>query len=150
MKQRTARKMHRFISMLMAVVLCAGLCGSFLAIKANAADGTVKGKVADGTTDDLLKLDTSEGIMQIKMDADLNIEDAPVLIKGKEVTVEWKYGSDSYLHTSCIKASGGTNVPVDYVPVRYVKKPNGARPGMVIFTHNQTVYVDPKIPGEHR
>lgn len=109
MKQRTARKMHRFISMLMAVVLCAGLCGSFLAIKANAADGTVKGKVADGTTDDLLKLDTSEGVMQIKMDADLNIEDAPVLIKGKEVTVEWKYGSDSYLHTSCIKASGGTN-----------------------------------------
>ncbi|MBQ6456828.1 MAG: NFACT family protein [Mogibacterium sp.] len=48
------------------------------------------------------------------------------------------------------KASGSTNVPVDYVPVRYVKKPNGARPGMVIFTHNQTVYVDPKIPGEHR
>ena len=109
MKQRTARKLHRFVSMLMAVVLCAGLCGGVLAIKANAADGTVKGKVADGTTDDLLKLDTSEGIMQIKMDPDLNIEDAPVLMKGKEVTVEWKYGNDSYLHTSCIKASGGTN-----------------------------------------
>ena len=44
------------------------------------------------------------------------------------------------------KASGGSNVPVDYVPVRYVKKPNGAKPGMVIFTHNQTVYVDPKLP----
>ena len=44
------------------------------------------------------------------------------------------------------KASGSTNVPVDYVPVRYVKKPNGAKPGMVIFTHNQTVYVDPKLP----
>ncbi len=44
------------------------------------------------------------------------------------------------------KAAGGTNVPVDYVPVRYVKKPNGAKPGMVIFTHNQTVYVDPKLP----
>ncbi len=108
MKQRTARKLHRFVSMLMAMVLCAGLCGSVLAIKANAADGSVKGKVADGTTDDLLKITTSEGVMQIKMDADLNIEDAPVLMKGKEVTVEWKYGSDSYLHTSCIKASGGT------------------------------------------
>ena len=48
------------------------------------------------------------------------------------------------------KASGSTNVPVDYVPVRYVKKPNGAKPGMVIFTHNQTVYVNPKLPGEHR
>ena len=44
------------------------------------------------------------------------------------------------------KAAGGTKVPVDYVPVRYVKKPNGAKPGMVIFTHNQTVYVDPKLP----
>ncbi len=44
------------------------------------------------------------------------------------------------------KASGSDNVPVDYVPVRYVKKPNGAKPGMVIFTHNQTVYVTPKIP----
>ena len=44
------------------------------------------------------------------------------------------------------KASGSTNVPVDYVPVRYVRKPNGAKPGMVIFTHNKTVYVDPKLP----
>ena len=44
------------------------------------------------------------------------------------------------------KASKSDNVPVDYVPVRYVKKPNGAKPGMVIFTHNQTVYVTPAIP----
>lgn len=44
------------------------------------------------------------------------------------------------------KASGSDNVPVDYVPVRYVKKPNGSKPGMVIFTHNQTVYVTPELP----
>ena len=44
------------------------------------------------------------------------------------------------------KASGSDNVPVDYVPIRYVRKPNGAKPGMVIFTHNQTVYVTPKLP----
>ncbi len=44
------------------------------------------------------------------------------------------------------KAQSSDNVPVDYVPVRYVKKPNGAKPGMVIFTHNQTVYVTPKLP----
>ena len=47
------------------------------------------------------------------------------------------------------KAGSGDNVPVDYVPVRYVKKPNCARPGMVIFTHNQTVYVKPAIPVRH-
>lgn len=44
------------------------------------------------------------------------------------------------------KYRDGENVPVDYVPVRYVKKPNGAKPGMVIFTNNQTVYVTPKQP----
>jgi predicted ribosome quality control (RQC) complex YloA/Tae2 family protein len=34
-------------------------------------------------------------------------------------------------------------VPVDYTEVRYVKKPHGAKPGMVIFTHNKTLYVTP-------
>jgi len=38
------------------------------------------------------------------------------------------------------------NVPVDYTEVRYVKKPAGAKPGMVIFTNNKTVYVNPKVP----
>ena len=45
------------------------------------------------------------------------------------------------------KARGSENVPVDYVPVKYVKKPAGAKPGMVIFTHNKTLYVDPALPG---
>ena len=44
------------------------------------------------------------------------------------------------------KGRASANVPVDYVPVRYVKKPSGAKPGMVIFTNNRTVYVDPKLP----
>ena len=46
------------------------------------------------------------------------------------------------------KGRDSQNVPVDYAPVRYVKKPNGARPGMVIFTNNGTVWVDPKDPEE--
>ena len=37
----------------------------------------------------------------------------------------------------------GKRVPVDYTPVKYVKKPAGARPGMVIYTTYQTAYVDP-------
>ena len=44
------------------------------------------------------------------------------------------------------KGSRSENVPVDYTKVRYVKKPNGAKPGMVIFTDNHTVYVEPKLP----
>lgn len=44
------------------------------------------------------------------------------------------------LHSSAGKSS---NVPVDYVKAKYVKKPAGARPGMVIFTNNKTLYVEP-------
>ncbi len=42
------------------------------------------------------------------------------------------------------KANASSNVAVDYTPVKYVKKPNGAKPGMVIYTTNKTVYVTPK------
>lgn len=44
------------------------------------------------------------------------------------------------------KGRTSENVPVDYVPVKYVKKPAGAKPGMVIFTNNRTVWVNPAIP----
>ena len=36
------------------------------------------------------------------------------------------------------------NVPVDYTEVRNVKKPAGARPGMVIYTTCRTVNVTPE------
>lgn len=42
------------------------------------------------------------------------------------------------------KASTSANVPVDYTNVKYVKKPSGAKPGMVIYTTNKTIFVDPK------
>lgn len=44
------------------------------------------------------------------------------------------------------KGRSSENVPVDYVQVKYVKKPAGAKPGMVIFTNNKTVWVNPKLP----
>jgi len=34
-------------------------------------------------------------------------------------------------------------VAVDYTPVKYVKKPAGARPGMVIYTTYETAWVTP-------
>lgn len=43
------------------------------------------------------------------------------------------------------KAKLSTNVPVDYCPVKFVKKPNGSKPGMVIYTNNKTLYVNPSI-----
>lgn len=39
------------------------------------------------------------------------------------------------------KARNSSNVPVDYCLVKYVKKPNGSKPGMVIYTTNKTIYV---------
>lgn len=44
------------------------------------------------------------------------------------------------------KGRTSENVPVDYVAVKYVKKPAGAKPGMVIFTNNKTVWVNPGLP----
>ena len=41
------------------------------------------------------------------------------------------------------KGRGSSQVAVDYTLVKYVKKPNGAKPGMVIFTNNKTLYVSP-------
>ena len=42
------------------------------------------------------------------------------------------------------KARMSQNVPVDYTFVKYVKKPNGAKPGMVIYTNNKTIYANPQ------
>lgn len=48
------------------------------------------------------------------------------------------------------KARNSSQVPVDYVPVRFVKKPSGAKPGMVIFTNNRTLYVTPLDPEKEK
>ena len=42
------------------------------------------------------------------------------------------------------KARMSQNVPVDYTLIKYVKKPNGAKPGMVIYTNNKTIYANPQ------
>ena len=41
------------------------------------------------------------------------------------------------------KARESTNVPVDYTLVKHVSKPAGAKPGMVIYVKNNTLYVTP-------
>ena len=42
------------------------------------------------------------------------------------------------------KARFSSNVAVDTCPIKYVKKPKGAKPGMVIYTNYNTLYVNPK------
>jgi len=45
------------------------------------------------------------------------------------------------------RAKDSSNVPVDYVARRNVKKPSGAKPGFVIYEGHRTVYVTPVEPG---
>ncbi|MDX8365005.1 NFACT family protein [Cytobacillus sp. IB215665] len=41
------------------------------------------------------------------------------------------------------KAKHSSSVPVDYTKIRNVKKPNGSKPGYVIYDNQQTVFVTP-------
>lgn len=41
-------------------------------------------------------------------------------------------------------ARNSSSVPVDYTYVKYVKKPSGSKPGMVIYTDQKTLYVTPE------
>ncbi len=41
------------------------------------------------------------------------------------------------------KAQNSSNVPVDYTEIRNVWKPNGARPGHVLYKHQKTLFVNP-------
>lgn len=41
------------------------------------------------------------------------------------------------------KARDSSSVPVDYTEIRQVKKPNGAKPGFVIYFEQKTVFIDP-------
>lgn len=43
------------------------------------------------------------------------------------------------------KARDGSNIPVDCVQRRYVKKPAGSKPGFVIFTNQNTYYTTPDM-----
>jgi|GEM_PF-1912070 len=43
------------------------------------------------------------------------------------------------------KGRGSTTVPVDYTERRYVRKQKNGAPGQVIFTHEKTLFVGPKL-----
>ena len=65
-----------------------------------------------------------------------------IFTEGKEVPEETLVFA-AKLAAKHSKAADSENVPVDTTLVKYVKKPSGAKPGMVIYTHNRTLYVTP-------
>ena len=46
------------------------------------------------------------------------------------------------------KGANSSQVPVDYTLRKYVRKPSGAKPGFVIYTHQHTLYVTPEPRAE--
>lgn len=48
------------------------------------------------------------------------------------------------------KGRGSENVPVDYTEVKNVKKPSGAKPGMVVYVNYNTLYVTPSEEEKER
>ena len=71
-----------------------------------------------------------------------NIPGSHVIIRGRNIpdkTLE----EAATLAAFYSKGKSSTKVPVDYTEIRHVKKPSGAKPGMVIYVTNKTIYIDP-------
>ena len=73
-----------------------------------------------------------------------NIPGSHVIIKteGKNVS-ETAIFEGAMLAGYFSKSKMSSQVPVDYTKRKNVKKPNGAKPGMVIYETNSTIYVTP-------
>ncbi|MBQ9415131.1 MAG: NFACT family protein [Clostridia bacterium] len=73
-----------------------------------------------------------------------NIPGSHVIIRldGAAVT-ETALHEAAVLAATHSKAAASAQVPVDYTFVKFVHKPAGAKPGMVIYEHQQTQYVTP-------
>lgn len=67
-----------------------------------------------------------------------------ILTEGKEVdsTTLQEAAQLAAYHS---KARNSAQVPVDYTLVKNVSKPSGAKPGMVIYVKNKTLYVTPQL-----
>ncbi len=76
----------------------------------------------------------------------LHVKDLP----GSHVIVESAEPSEATLVEAATiaayysKARLSANVPVDYVRVKNIHKPNGAKPGFVIYTGQKTLFVTPE------
>ena len=82
-----------------------------------------------------------------KNDLWLHAKDIPgshVIIQGNnidETTIEEAAIIAAYYS----KNKTNTKVPIDYTLIKNLRKPNGAKPGMVIYYTNKTIYVDPQL-----
>lgn len=70
-------------------------------------------------------------------------------IPGSHVVIRGSEFGEATLHEAAMlsayfsKAKQSSQVPVDYTLVRHVRKPNGAKPGYVIYERQKTLFVTP-------
>lgn len=82
-----------------------------------------------------------------KNDIWLHTKDIP----GSHVIIKNSNPSDQTLLEAALLAAYyskyrlSASVPVDYVAVKHVKKPNGAKPGFVIYENQKTLFVTPEL-----
>jgi len=75
-----------------------------------------------------------------------NIPGSHVIIKNYGLVPDTTLEEAAAIAAFYSKAKESTNVAVDYTEVKNVKKPSGAKPGMVIYYTNKTIYTNPKAP----
>lgn len=69
-----------------------------------------------------------------------------VIIKHKGELPETTLDEAANLAAYYSKAKDSSKVAIDYTEARHVHKPNGAKPGMVIYYTNKTIYITPEKP----
>lgn len=105
-----------------------------------ASDGTLILVGKNNLQNDQLTLKTAK-----KSDIWLHVKNIP----GSHVIVKSENPTDATLLEAAeiaayySKYRASAQVPVDYVPVKYVHKPNGAKPGYVIYENQKTLFVTP-------
>ncbi|SKA76904.1 Predicted component of the ribosome quality control (RQC) complex, YloA/Tae2 family, contains fibronectin-binding (FbpA) and DUF814 domains [Clostridium sp. USBA 49] len=72
-----------------------------------------------------------------------NIPGAHVIVKNNGDIPDTTLKEAAILAAYYSSAKNSSNVPVDYTFIKNIKKPSGAKPGMVIYYTNKTLYVTP-------
>ena len=95
------KKIYR-IGLAFCLALSMMLSVSRLTVHAEEVIATVQGKVLSGTTDELLKLSTSDGLMEIKLDSGTDTSECKILLPDYTISVSVSHGSDAYMHVLTI------------------------------------------------
>lgn len=66
-----------------------------------------------------------------------------VLVTDGKIPTETAMEEAAILAARHSRAKDSAQVPVDYTQIRYVSKPQGSKPGMVIYVNYKTIFVDP-------